>query len=176
MVLAIHQHELAIIIHMSLNSWTPTPELPPHSTPLGCHRCSEAFIRLPLVICFTYGNVHVSMLLSQFTPPSPSPTVSTVCSLCLCLQCGIFYLNFDFAHPILWSRRHSFPWSTGEAAGLMREGLCSRVHKEVKIWSSLSDPRADSLIFPGRDQLFHSSGVTWSNGRVESPSLACQSP
>ena len=29
--------------------------------------------------------LYVSMLHSQFIPPSPSPTVSTVCSLCLCL-------------------------------------------------------------------------------------------
>ena len=27
----------------------------------------------PLAIYFTYGNIYVSMLLSQFVPPSPSP-------------------------------------------------------------------------------------------------------
>ena len=31
----------------------------------------------PLTIFFTSGNVYVSILLSQFIPPSPSPTVST---------------------------------------------------------------------------------------------------
>ena len=37
-----------------------------------------------LAIYFTYGNMYVSMLLSQFVPPSSSSTVSRVCSLCLC--------------------------------------------------------------------------------------------
>ena len=30
----------------------------------------------PLAICFTYSNAYISMLLSQFIPLSPSPTVS----------------------------------------------------------------------------------------------------
>ena len=30
-----------------------------------------------LTVCLTYGNINVSMLLSQFIPPSPSPTVPT---------------------------------------------------------------------------------------------------
>ena len=55
--------------------------LPPHPTPLGCHRAlalsslhhnSES----PLAIYFTDGSVYVSMLLSQFAPPSPSRTGS----------------------------------------------------------------------------------------------------
>ena len=36
--------------------------------------CSASCIELPLVICFTYGNIHVSMLFSQIIPPLPSPT------------------------------------------------------------------------------------------------------
>ena len=34
-------------------------------------------------LCFTHGCVYMSMLLSQFVPPSPSLTASRVCSLCL---------------------------------------------------------------------------------------------
>ena len=36
-VFAVHQHELAIGIHVSPHPETP-PHLPPHPIPLGCHR------------------------------------------------------------------------------------------------------------------------------------------
>ena len=36
--------------------------------------CPASHMKLALVICFTYGNVYVSMLFSQIIPPSPSPT------------------------------------------------------------------------------------------------------
>ena len=69
MVFAIRQHELAISIHMSPNPWNP---LPP---PFPCHpsRLSQStgfgfptsYIKLPLAIYFTDGNVYVSMLFYQ---------------------------------------------------------------------------------------------------------------
>ena len=36
-----------------------------------------SYSKFPLAICFAYSNVYVSVLLSQFVPPSPSPTVSS---------------------------------------------------------------------------------------------------
>ena len=54
---------------------------PPHPTHLACHRALDWALWLhsnfPLAISFTHGNIYVSILLSQFVPPSPSHTVST---------------------------------------------------------------------------------------------------
>ena len=36
-----------------------------------------SYSKFPLAICFAYSNVYVSVLLSQFVPPSPSLTVSS---------------------------------------------------------------------------------------------------
>ena len=69
MVFVIHQHELATSIHVS--SPHPEPPLPPPSPPYpsGLSQSSDfgwpiSCIELALVICFTYGNVHVSVLRS----------------------------------------------------------------------------------------------------------------
>jgi len=81
MVFAIHQCESAIGIHVSLHPESPSHP-PPHSIPQGCHRestdfgCPASYIKLSLVIYFTYGNTYVSMLFSQIIPHSPSPTES----------------------------------------------------------------------------------------------------
>ena len=81
LVSAVDQHESAIGMHISPPSWSPLP--PP--TPSHPSRLSQSpgfgfpdlYSKLPLAICFTYGKVYVSMLLSQFVPPSPSPTIFT---------------------------------------------------------------------------------------------------
>ena len=52
----------------------------PHPTPLvitlGQTGLPVMFSHFPLTICFTPNSVYMSMLLSQFVPPSPSPTVT----------------------------------------------------------------------------------------------------
>ena len=76
LVSAIHQHELAIGIYVS-----PPSHFPFHSTHLGWQRALVwapwVIDKLRLAIYFAYCNVHASMLLSQFVPPPPFPTVST---------------------------------------------------------------------------------------------------
>ena len=69
------KHVSATGIDMPL-ALEPPPHSPPHSTPLGHHRVPQwacVFSKFPLAICFTYDNIYVSMLLSQFVPPFPSP-------------------------------------------------------------------------------------------------------
>ena len=75
--LAIHQHESAMSAQLSLH-----PEPPPTSLSTPSLRvvpeywleCPASFIELAQVICFTYGNICVSILFSQMIPPLPSPT------------------------------------------------------------------------------------------------------
>ena len=77
----IYQHESAISIIcpyapslLNLPSIShPFPSRSSHSTKF---ELPALYSKFPLNIYFTYGNVYVSMLLSQLIPPCP-PTVST---------------------------------------------------------------------------------------------------
>ena len=75
MIFAIPQYESAIGIHVSPPSWF---HLPPHAIPPGCQSaglgCPALYIKLTLIICFTYGSVYISVLFSQIIPLFPSPT------------------------------------------------------------------------------------------------------
>ena len=70
MVFALHQHDLAIDIHMSPPFLT---HLPPHLICPGLHKalalsgCPSSYIKVPLAICFTYGNICFSAIVSNHT-------------------------------------------------------------------------------------------------------------
>ena len=67
-------------VYMCSPSWTPLP--PPSPSHLsGSSQCTSpehpvSCIEPGLAICFTYDNIHVSMLFSQIIPLLPSPTES----------------------------------------------------------------------------------------------------
>ena len=67
-------------VYKCLPSWTPLPS-PSTSHPSGSSQWTGpehpvSCIELGLAICFTYGNIHVSMLFFQIIPLSPSPIES----------------------------------------------------------------------------------------------------
>ena len=70
MAFAIHQHESARGIPVS----PPSPPLPPAPGPPSCHReywieLPVSYIKSPLAIYFTYGNIYASMLVPQIILP-----------------------------------------------------------------------------------------------------------
>ena len=102
----IRQHESAISVHMPPPSWTSL-HTPPHPAPLACPRVLPwALGVIPWLPTsyFTYDNAYVSMLLSRFIPPSSSPTVSKVCSLCL----HLYFLPCKYVHLYHFSRFHKY--------------------------------------------------------------------
>ena len=67
-------------VYMCPPSWSPLPP-PSPSHPSGLSQCTGfecpvSCIELGLVIYFTYGNIHVSVLFFQIIPPLPSLTES----------------------------------------------------------------------------------------------------
>ena len=80
LVSAVQQHESAISIHTSPPSGTSLPPLLP-SHILGHHRALSWVPRatncFPLAFYFTHDSICMSVLLSQFVPPSPAPPVPT---------------------------------------------------------------------------------------------------
>ena len=77
---AIQHYESAISIRIFSPSWASLPPPQPHPTPLGCHRAPRwvpvSTSKFPLAIYILHMVIYVSVLFSQFVPPS-SPAVST---------------------------------------------------------------------------------------------------
>ena len=81
-------------------SWTPIPtSLPTLNLQNTGFGCPASYIKLTLVICFAYGNVHVSMLVSQIILLAPSPTeykslfFTSVSPLLPCLENHRYHLS-----------------------------------------------------------------------------------
>ena len=83
-------------VYMCSQSWTPFPP-PSPSHPSGSPQCTSpehpvSCIKHGLAICFTYDNIHVSMLFSQITHPRLLPQSPIDCSIHLCLFCCLAYM------------------------------------------------------------------------------------
>ena len=70
MVSAKRQHELAIGTQVSLPLKSPAPSHPSRLSQSTDFGFPTSYSKFPLAICFTCGNVYVSMLFSQIIPPS----------------------------------------------------------------------------------------------------------
>ena len=101
---------------------------------------------LPLLaIYLKYGNVCISVLLSQLIPPSLSPAVFKVCSLSLCLYCcQVASVVSDSVRP---QRRQPArlprPWdSPGKNTGVGCHFLlqCMKVRSESEVAQSCPTP------------------------------------
>ena len=98
-------HGSAIGISMSPSSWTSS-HLTPQPIPLGCHRAHDLSSlhhtgNFRWLFNFTHGNV--SMLFSQFVPPSPSCIVSTSLSLhSFYLNAFLFTQSLEYYQDVSW--------------------------------------------------------------------------
>ena len=98
MVFAIHQHESAMGIPVSLHP-EPSPPYPSGLSQSTGFGCPASCVELALVVFFTYGNIHVSVVFSQIIPPLPSPAefkslFFTICVSFATLRVGSSVLSF----------------------------------------------------------------------------------
>ena len=77
LVSSIQQHE-SVIWYQPYHTYDPFLLSLSAPTPSYLSRLSQStsLSSLPWAICFTCGNVYISVLASQFIPPSPSPSES----------------------------------------------------------------------------------------------------
>ena len=77
-------------VHMCLPTLNPPP-ISGLSRSIG-FECPASCIELGLVIYFTYGNIHVSMLFSQIIPSLPSPIVQRSV-LYICVRFAVLHIG-----------------------------------------------------------------------------------
>ena len=107
LVSAIQQHESAIR-YQPYHTYVPSLlnlSLSPNPIPPLEESQSTSLSSLPLAICFTYDNVYISVLASQFIPHSPSPfeSISSLFSMSVPL-----FLSSKQAHQYHFSRFHIY--------------------------------------------------------------------
>ena len=114
----------------SLLSFPPTP--PPIPPSRSTQSTSLRFLynsNFPPPICFTHANVCISVLLSEFIPPSPSPTVST--SLCTTFA-SLFPLTDE------WMKKLGYIYTMEYYTVMKRNEYVSWMNESVELrWTNL---------------------------------------
>ena len=85
-------------------SWTPllppSPSCPSWLSQSIGFKCSTPCIEITRVINFTNGNIHVSKLLCQIIPPSPSPIVQKSV-LYICVSFAVLHIGLSLKIPYI---------------------------------------------------------------------------
>ena len=109
----------------------PPSHLPPHPIPLGGHRAQglnslHHTANSHWLSHFTYGNEYVSVLFSQFTPPTPFPPMSAKSVLCVCFSQTSILLSIQltFWPLLLFWLIYANPHITGLTTPTGRLWLC----------------------------------------------------
>ena len=142
----------------------PAPPLPSLPYPSGLSQSTgfgrpASCIKLALVIYFTHGNTHVSVLFSQIIPPLPSPTESK----------SLFFTSISLLLPYMWSEVKSLsrvrlfvtPWTGAYQAPL------SMGFSRQEYWSGLPFPSPGDL---------PNSGIEPRSPTLQADALTSESP
>ena len=109
-----------------------SPESPSHPTPLGHHRATSwapcAIQHLPTSYTFTHSSMYMSVLLSQFIPPSPSFPY-------MCASTCLFKFLFFGAHVYTTYWHIHIWWVYPCVEYTYRSGLRVLIHKDLRVQS-----------------------------------------
>ena len=129
----------ALSTHISPPPWASLPPQCPPFTPLGCHRTwgwtPWDIKQLSIIIYSALGNACISVLLSQFVPPSPSLGVLTS----LFSTLAFLFLPLKEVHQGYFSRFHTYVLIYNICFSFWLTSLCVKGSRFVHLSSIHSD-------------------------------------
>ena len=105
LVSAIHQHDSAIHRYTCVPSFLNLPPTTSHLSRLSQNAGFEllaSYNKFPLAVCFTYGNVYVSVLLSPFPTMSTSPFCTATSPLLPCRLVHQYHLSRVHIYALIY--------------------------------------------------------------------------
>ena len=164
MVFAIHRHESATDAHVSpiLNP----PPSPPHPSELPQSSGFEypaSCIKLILVIYFTYGNIHVSMLFSQIIPLAFSHRVQKSV-LYICVSFATLHIGSSLLSEgaVIYFSRHCLFLLSQLVMPEAGQQLSSLVRKASVAYVTVTAPSIKGLADRGAVLLVAGTPLRWS--------------